>query len=111
MGDASRPSRGLCAPCHADIISLSRLWPFFCMQNNRHVQPALSGRVDLRKHHRENQLGRKAAPPGPWPGRVAGEPVCGVVPLPGAVRHWRGHGLGGGDGVSGDAGERAHQDR
>ncbi|CAI8995342.1 hypothetical protein EMIT0P74_90095 [Pseudomonas sp. IT-P74] len=36
-------------------------WPFFCMQENRHVQPASSGRIDLRKPHRENQLGRKTA--------------------------------------------------
>jgi len=42
------------------------------MQNNRHVQPALSGRVDLRKHHREDQLGRKAAPERTRAGRVSG---------------------------------------
>lgn len=81
------------------------------MQNNRHVQPALSGRADLRKYHRENQLGRKAASASPWAGRVAGQSVRRDVPLPGVVRHWCGDRLGSGDGVSGDAGDRAHQDR
>ncbi|QBQ14557.1 DUF1534 domain-containing protein [Pseudomonas sp. SXM-1] len=50
-------SSKISASYHPATISLPVPWPFFCMQRNRHVQPALSGRADLRKHHRENQLG------------------------------------------------------
>lgn len=81
------------------------------MQDNRHVPRASSGRNDLRNNHRENQLGRKPAAERPSVGRVPGQPVRRIVPLPGAVRHRRGDRLGGGDGIPADARGRPHQDR